>query len=68
MSKDYIRIAGHDLVTGEPVTMEITRRLLEDGDKLKAAIACFMAMGWSEEEARKMLDDTLRDQPAQGSA
>ncbi len=37
-------------------------------EKLKMAIAAFMAMGWSEEDARKMIGDTLRDEPAQGSA
>ena len=36
--------------------------------KLEKAIAVFMAMGWSEEEARKMLDDTLRDLPQKGNA
>lgn len=36
--------------------------------KLEKAVAVFMAMGWSEEEARKLIDDTLQDQPAQGSA
>ena len=37
-------------------------------EKLREAIASLMAMGWSEEEARKILDDTLRDLSTKGRA
>jgi Holliday junction resolvasome RuvABC DNA-binding subunit len=39
-----------------------------DSGKLQEAIASFVAMGFSEEDARKMMEDTLRDAPSQGSA
>ena len=38
-----------------------------ESDKLKTAVAAFVAMGWTEEEARKIVDDTLRDAAPQGS-
>jgi Holliday junction resolvasome RuvABC DNA-binding subunit len=36
--------------------------------KLRDAVASFVAMGFSENEARKMVDDTLRDTAPKGTA
>lgn len=41
---------------------------MNEAEKLLAAIASLVAIGFTEEEARHLLDETLRDMPSKGSA